>query len=106
MQRRHWRRIGMAIAIATAGVSPPAAGMIPPIFQRLGELQSVVNLPSLATTLGVPIDRIEIVAPRLYRVSAGRCHVDVRMVQVHGGPGEGLAPPRLEARAGPRICER
>jgi hypothetical protein len=90
--------------MAMAAVSLPAAAMIPPVFQRLGELQSVINLPALATALGVPIDRIELVAPRLYRVTAGRCHVDVRMVEVHGGPGDGLTPPRLQPRAGPRVC--
>jgi hypothetical protein len=95
------RRAGMAMVLA--GVSLPAAAMIPPVLQRLGELQSVINLPALAT-LRAPIERIELIAPGLYRVTAGRCHVDVRLVEVHGGAGEGLTPPRLEPRAGPRVC--
>ena len=95
---------GAALAMAMAGTAMPATAMVPPVFQRLVELRNVIEVPNLAASLGVPIDRIELVAPRLYRVTAGRCHVDVRMVEVPGGPGAGLTPPRLEARAGPRVC--
>jgi len=94
----------LAIAALLAGMAAPAAAMVPPVFQRLGELRAVIGLPSLATIVGAPIDRIELVAPRLYRVTAGRCHVDVRMVEAPGGR-RGLTPPRLEPSAGPRLCE-
>jgi hypothetical protein len=92
--------------MALAGATLSAEAMVPPVSQRIGELQAVLNLPALATALGVPIDRIELIGPGLYRVSAGRCHVDVRILEVRGGPGDGLTPPRLEARAGPRVCGR
>jgi hypothetical protein len=52
-----------------------------------------------------PIERIELVGPGLYRLTAGRCHMDIRMVVIRGGPGEGLTPPRTAPRPGPRICE-
>ena len=93
-----------AMAMMLAGMELPASAMVSPAFQRLAELQAVTGLPGLATALGIPVDRIELVAPRLYRVTAGRCHVDVRLVEIRGGPGDGLTPPRLEPRAGPRIC--
>jgi hypothetical protein len=102
MTRADACKAGIAALLAMAAL--PAVAAIPPINQRLGEFQSVVELRDLATSLGIPIDRIEMIGPRLYRVTAGRCHVDVRMVPVHGGPGEGLAPPRLEARPERRVC--
>jgi hypothetical protein len=99
------RRAGMAMVLA--GMALPAAAMVSPVFQRLAELQAVIGLPGLATALGIPVDRIELIAPSLYRVTAGRCHVDVRLVEAQGPyPGRGLTPPRLEAQAGPRLCER
>ena len=60
---------------------------------------------NLAGLFEAPIERIELVGPGLYRLTAGRCRMDIRMVVVRGGPGEGLAPPRTEPRPGPRICE-
>ena len=97
---------GAAIALILAGAAAPAAAMVPPIFQRLGELRSILDLRGLPTTFDAPIERIELIAPRLYRVTAGRCHVDVQLVEVRGGPGEGLTPPRLEPRVGRRVCGR
>lgn len=102
MRRTRAGRTAIGLILAAAAV--PAAAMVPPILQRLGELQSVLNLRPLPTTFDAPIDRIELIAPRLYRVTAGRCHVDVRLVEVHGGPGEGLTPPRLAPVVGRRVC--
>ena len=100
-----WRGGSMAIAMAMAVGPSPAAAMVPPIFQRLGDLNSILNLPRLAGLFEAPIERIELVGPGLYRLTAGRCHMEIRMIVVRGGPGEGLAPPRTEPRPGPRICE-
>jgi len=98
------RACGVAMGLALAGAAAPAPAMVPPIFQRLGELRSILDLRALPTTFDVPIDRIERVGPGIYRVTAGRCHVDVRLVEVHGGPGTGLTPPRLEPLVGRRVC--
>jgi hypothetical protein len=95
--------IGTGAMALLACAAVPAAAMVPPHFQRLNDLRAVTSLPALATALGVPIDRIEAVAPGLYRVTAGRCHVDVRMVVIPG-TDTGLSPPRTEPRAGRRIC--
>ena len=96
-----------AAMVAMFGALPaPTAAMVPPVIQRVGELRSVLDLRGLSTMFAEPIDRIELVAPGLYRVTAGRCHVDVRMVEVPGGPGRGLVPPRTEPRAGRRVCGR
>jgi len=99
--------IGRCIGVATvlAGLAARAAGMIPPVNQRLGDLTSILSLPRLAAAFEAPIERIEIIGPDLYRLTAGRCHIDIRMVRVPGGPGEGLGPPRTAPQAGPRICE-
>jgi hypothetical protein len=98
----------MALTLRAAPVallamaSMPAAAVVSFPFQRVNEMRTVINLPGLATALGVPIDRIEAIGPRVYRVSAGRCHVDVRMELM---PGVRMAA-RYVPRAGPRICER
>jgi hypothetical protein len=102
MSGRIGRSIGAAAVLAAFFV--PAAAMIPPVNQRLGDLVSILNLPRLAAAFEAPIERIEAIGPGLYRLTAGRCHVDIRMVRVPGGPGEGLGPPRTAPRAGPRIC--
>ena len=85
-----------------AGTSMPAAAVVSFPFQRVNEMRTVINLPGLATALGVPIDRVVAIGPRLYRVSAGRCHVDVQMELM---PGVRMAA-RYVPRAGPRVCER
>ena len=85
-----------------AMASMPAEAVVSPPFQRVNEMRTAINLPGLATALGVPIDRIVAIGPRLYRVSAGRCHVDVRMEPM---PGVRMVQ-RFVPRPGPRICER
>ena len=83
----------------------PAAAMIPPHIQARNELRQVIDHPVL-DRFG-PIDRIELIAPNIWRVRSGRCFIDVRMVERSGPyPGRGLTPPRLEPRPGRQVCER
>ena len=81
----------------------PAVAMVPVHFQRQSELRAVLDLPGLAPTLREPIERVERVAPDVWRVSGGRCHIDVRMVPPHA-IGPGLTPPRFEPQPGRRVC--
>src|SRR5262245_57078965 len=70
------------IATLAAWSAAPVAAAVPANMQRLGQLRAVLDDPAVSSTLGMqPIDRIEFVPPDLvYRVTAGRCHVDVRIV--------------------------
>jgi len=87
-----------AAVLVTANVAADA--VVPPSFQRVYEMRTAINLPGLATALGVPIDSIVAIGPRVYRVSAGPCHVDVRMELMAGI----RMVQRFQPRAGPRIC--
>jgi len=91
---------GAAPAAFLVMASVPAGAVVSPPFQRVNEMRTAINLPGLATALGVPIDSIVAIGPRVYRVSAGPCHVDVRMELM---PGIRMVQ-RFLPWAGPRIC--
>lgn len=91
--------------VAIMLTAAPAQAMVPSHMQRRGELRQVVDLPVL-NRLG-PIDRVGLVAPNVWRVTSGRCHIDVSFVERRGPyPGRGLAAPQLEPRAGRQVCQR
>lgn len=90
--------------LAVAAV--PAEAALPPNYQRLAELRAVLDLPAVQTAFGIePIERIDYVGTDLYRLSAGRCHLDVRIVGLPLPRGM-VGARRFEARAGRRICGR
>jgi len=96
--------IGMG-TLAMLLAAAQAQAMVPPHMQRRGQLQSVIELRAL-DRFG-PIDRVELVGTNVWRVSSGRCHIDVTFVERSGPyPGRGLTPPRLEPRVGRQICQR
>jgi hypothetical protein len=92
--------IGLGAALLAA---LPAAAMVPPHIQQRNQLHAILDLPALATFF--PVSRIELIAPGTWRVTAGRCHIDIRMVP-RERTGRGLLPPRIEPQAGRRICTR
>jgi len=93
--------LGMGAALLLAAV--PAAAAIPLHVQRRGELQAVIAMP-VFSQFG-PIDRIERIAENAWRVTAGRCHIDVVFTERPGNyPGRGLGPPHLEPHAGRQVC--
>jgi hypothetical protein len=100
MQTRVKLLAGLALALLSAR---PAAAMVPPHIQQRNQLRTLIDLPALASFF--PVDRIELVRPDLWRVTAGRCHIDVRMVP-RARTGPGLLPPRIELQPGRRICGR
>jgi hypothetical protein len=99
-------RISYLIAAAAAALgAAPASAALPPHYQRLAELRAVLNHAEVASGLGQPIDRIEYAGPDLYRVTAGRCRIDVRIVDLPT-PRDVVGGRRFEARPGRWICAR
>jgi len=99
--------LGLGALCAAALTATPAAAALPPQYQRLAELRAVLNHPGVTGAFGVsePIERIEYVRTDLYRVSAGRCHLDVRIVDLPT-PRNVVGGRRFEARPGQRVCRR
>ena len=91
---------GLGLALLTV---LPAAAMVPPHIQQRNQLRQLLDLPELARFF--PVDRIELVRPDLWRVTAGRCHIDLRLVP-RARTGRGLLPPRIALEPGRRICRR
>lgn len=68
-----------ALLLLTAATAARAA--LPPYWQRLRELQAILDSNELSEKLqGHPIDRIERPGDDLYRVQAGPCTLDIRIV--------------------------
>lgn len=102
-------RITFQIAATLGAVlaAVPAQAALPPQYQRLAELRAVLDHPGVTGAFGVgePIERVEYVRPDLYRVSAGRCHLDVQIVGLPMPRGM-VGGRRFEARPGRRVCAR
>ena len=93
-----------AAGVAALLTAMPAHAALPPNYQRLAELRAVLDLPAVANAFGIePIDRIDYVATDLYRLTSGRCHLDVRIVGLPMPRGM-VGARRFEARAGRRVC--
>ena len=91
--------------VLALGAAAPAAAALPPHYQRAAELQAVVAAPGVAAAFGIeaPIQRVEYVKPDLYRVSAGRCHLDVAIVDLPT-PKDVSGGRRFAARPGKKVC--
>jgi hypothetical protein len=85
----------------------PASAALAPNYQRLVELKAVLDHPGVIAAFGTmqPIDRIEYAGPDLYRVSAGRCRLDVRIVDLPVPRGM-VGARHFEVRPGRRVCGR
>ena len=100
----------LPVTLAACGLAflaaAPAQAALAPNYQRLAELRAVLDLPAVASAFGIePIDRIDYAANDLYRLSAGRCTLDVRIVGLPMPRGM-VGARRFEARAGRRVCRR
>lgn len=101
--RRAFRLIAPAFALLIAG---PAEAALAPEYQRLAELQRILETPAvLSAFAGVPIDNIAFVRPDLYRVSAGRCQLEVAIVDLPMPAGI-VGARRFAVRPGRRSCRR
>lgn len=97
-------RIGVLTALAVAAW--PAAAALAPNYQRLVELQRILEHPGVtAAFAGRPIDRIEYVRPDVYRVTAGRCVLPVAILGLPLPQGM-VGARRFEVRPGRPTCPR
>lgn len=93
---------GMAVLPLVA----PAAAALAPHLQRAAELKAIIGDPAVVHRFGAdrPIEKIEWIGPDHYRVSGGKCHLDVAIKDVAesapmaGGRRLALAPSDL-------VCE-
>lgn len=93
-----------AVLAASALAAAPAAAALAPNYQRLAELRAVISHPQVAQAFGSnPVDRVEFVRTDLYRVSAGRCRLDVAIVDLPT-PANVSGGRRFEARPGRVRC--
>ncbi|MGK9235719.1 hypothetical protein KXS07_28660 [Inquilinus limosus] len=101
--------------MAAAGVAAPflliaAAGAqaaLPPYWQRLREIQAILDSNELAQKLrDTPIDRIERPGEDLYRIQAGPCTLDIRIVDDPAGSTRPAVPGprRFHIEAGEATC--
>jgi hypothetical protein len=101
------RPVPMALALAAAtALAPPASAALAPQYQRAAEIRAVVADGHIANAFdGAPIERVEYVRRDLYRVSAGRCRLDVAIVDLPAPP-DVSGPRRFAVRAGTKACGR
>lgn len=96
----------LAVSVLASVAAWPASAALPPHYQRIAELRAVLEHRGVAEALGeAPIDSVAYVRTDLYRVSAGRCHVDARIVGLPL-PNGMVGARRFEVRAEQRICAR
>jgi len=99
------RRLLPAVLLVILSLSSSAVAALPPHYQRLAELNAVLNSTDVAQVFGIyrPIEAVEYVAVDLYRVAAGDCHLFVTIV---GRPlPEGFVGARqFDAVPGELIC--
>jgi hypothetical protein len=94
------------MAAACGFIATAASAALPPQYQRLAELRAVLAHGEVARAFGsTPIDRVEYVRNDLYRVTAGRCHLDVAIIGLPMPRGV-AGPRRFEARPGQKVCPR
>lgn len=92
--------------LAAALAAAPASAALAPNYQRQAELRAVIAHPQVARAFGSdPIDRVEYVRTDLYRVSAGRCRLDVAIVGLPTPRGVS-GPRRFDVRPGAFACGR
>ena len=101
--------IALPLALLAAAAAAPSGGEaapveLPPIYQRLAELRAIAEQPAIAAAfVDTPIERIEYVRVDLYRVTAGRCHLEVEIVGLPVPDGV-VGGRRFEVKAGERVC--
>ena len=83
---RHRIAAAGTAALLLLGAAAEARAALPPYWQRLREIQAILDSNDLAQKLrDTPIDRIERPGEDLYRVQAGPCTLDIRIVDDPAG---------------------
>ena len=95
-----------ALAVPALAAAPASAAL-PPNYQRVAELKAVLADPRVggAFPIDAPIERVEYVRPDLYRVSGGRCRLDVAIVDLPTPP-DVAGGRRFAVRPGRMACAR
>lgn len=97
------RSISVFIAAAAMLSAVPAEAALPPQYQRAAELRAIIDDAEIIDLFGIDrlIERIEYVAPDLYRVTSGNCQLDVRIVDK---PTQIVGPRQFEVEPGELVC--
>jgi hypothetical protein len=104
---RHRIAAAGVTALLLLGAAAEAQAALPPYWQRLREFQAILDSNELAQKLrDTPIDRIERPSGDLYRIHAGPCTLDIRIVD---DPTDSTQPPmpgprRFRMEAGEPAC--
>jgi hypothetical protein len=89
-------------AAASGPEAPPLA--LSPAYQRLAELRAIAEKPGIVDALKeVPIERVEYVSSDLYRVTAGKCRLEARIVDLPR-PHNVAGGRRFEVQVGKAVC--
>ncbi len=101
-------RSALAVAAVLLMVAPGALAALPPVHERAREMTAILNSPDLSRALGAnrPVDVIERLGPDRYRVRAGDCALEARIMD---RPRDPSAPRRMGPREftvglGPLAC--
>ena len=96
----------LAPCLAALAASPAAAELAPN-YQRQAELRAVLLHPGVVAAFDMSqlIDRIEYVRRDLYRVTAGRCQIDVAIIGLPTPP-DVSGGRRFEVRPGKKVCRK
>ncbi|WP_225766576.1 hypothetical protein [Inquilinus sp. Marseille-Q2685] len=90
---RHRITAACAAALLLLGAAAEARAALPPYWQRLREIQAILDSNELAQRLrDTPIDRIERPGEDLYRIQAGPCSLDIRIVDDPPDSGQPAVP--------------
>jgi hypothetical protein len=101
------RRLASATLACLVALVPalPAAAALPPEYQRLAELEAILQSPDVSSRLmEAPIDAIERVGEDVYSVRAAECTLEVRIVD--DPSAEPMPGPReFLLEVGDAVCE-
>jgi hypothetical protein len=89
------KRLIISVLFASC-LTNAAFAALPPYYQRLDEIGRVMQDARVKQALrDEPIERIEMIERDLYRVTAGKCRVDVAIVDQERGTEPAMPGPRL-----------
>lgn len=97
--------VKMIVGAAAMIFAVPALAALPPQYQRAAELKAIIDNDDIPAAFpgGTPIDRVEYVSNDLYRVTAGKCSLEVKIVDQPMPEGL-VGPRRFELSVGKVEC--
>ena len=94
----------LAAFAAAAFAAAPGEAALAPNYQRLAELRAILNDQAVTAAFGdTPIEAVAYLGPDRYRVTAGSCRLDVRIVDLPM-PRNMAGARRFEVRVGEKAC--